>query len=468
MSKKHIDTIYILELQNVAMSLLTKIRKAVGEAIMPDNEPLKVKNYGSMAAFASQNWMEYLGTQLSALWDVVITPQTFYTIHKSNLIVRRYYRKVVKMVAKYWFSITTLKDWKQTPIDNPEKYMEKINYFFSIPTFDLLKQKVFTHAFCSWQIFGIVGETNLTWEKMKLKVLDTRAININTDWYGSPTSYQYVTWDNETFLPDNIVDSLVLYDQDVEYQGISMYQGMVLDALSDVEMQNTTYYYFRNKARPDTVFMLSEDLLNNKDELNEFRNQIKEKFSGSKSTGKPLVSAGIKDVKTLEIWATDISRIESRSFNDTRVAICFGIDKRLVGYDKEVGWSRAEIDSVSQINSNNQIREYATILEDFMTTCVKKFLFKEWDSLNLQISTINDEFTNPVKDRELFLEEVKNGVSSRAEYREEFDRTTDELPEEMYRYTIPKWTTFIDSKPSAADNTNTNADSNSSDNTNDT
>jgi hypothetical protein len=118
----------------------------------------------------------------------------------------------------------------------------------------------------------------------------------------------------------------------------------------------------------------------------------------------------------------DMDLLNLRRFTDTKIATVFWIDKRLIWYDKDVWGSRAEIDSVSQINWNSQIRDYATILDDFMTNSYKKFVNPKFE---YRIQSINDKFVNENEERKLYLDEVKNWVRTRNEYRQWFSLWVD-------------------------------------------
>lgn len=388
-------------------------------------------------------WLSYLGDSINQCGNIRFTKQAFYDIHKNNTLINSYYRKIEKMVAKYGFKVVD----QEGEIVNDTDMVMQIKNFLSVPTFDKFKQEVFTQAFCAGQVFSVVGKENF--EEQKVKILDCRGMSITTDQYGDPVTYNYgwrtgTSWDAERYTPENLLDFMVYYDHDIPYQGISLYQSILTDAMTEAEAGKTNFYFFKNRARPDMLVMLTDDLLRNKEELENFKIQFKDKYSGSNNSGKPILSWGIADVKTLNISNNDMQLLDLRKFIDTKVAIVFGLDKRLIWYNVETGWSRAEIDSVSQIQGNVKIGEYADILNDIITELARKFVYPDGSFDDKRVICINDKFSNVQQDMKTYLELVKNGVISREEFRVEFDMPVDVLPEEMSRFTISSNDVFID------------------------
>lgn len=384
---------------------------------------------------------QYLGNDF--FWccgDITISLRDFYKIHKTNALINKYYRKIVAMVAKYGIQVV---DWEGNVANISDKDMQKIKQFFAIPNFDLFKQQLFTQAFCSGNVFGIVWQVNGAGE-MKAKILDSRGFTINVDKYGDPINYSYNGGRNaqsETFSPDSLYHQIVFYNPDKPYEGLSIYNGIVVDALSDYETGKRQLYFFKNNARPDLIVMLDEGALQDEQTVEYLKNQRTKQYAGSSNAHKPVFSAGVKDIKTISPSNVELDLLNLRRFNDTKIAMMFGIDKRLVGYDKDTGGSRAEIDVVSQINGNAQIREYAVILEDFMTEMIKKFLLPNFE---YRINAINDTFKNDQEDKKIMLALVQNGCITRKEYRQEFDYPIEELPDNMDRFTIQNNNIFID------------------------
>lgn len=392
----------------------------------------------------SSDWRNYLWWNIGACGNVRFTQQSFYDIHKKNILISSYYRKIVKMVGMYGFRIY---DMNNETIKN-DAMLTEIVKFFSIPNFGQFKQQFYTQAFCSWQVFGIVGKENMLWEK-KIKILDSRGMKINIDQYWDPTSYMYGGWIKEkaeTYMPDDIIDDIVYYDHDIPYKWISLYEWLLTDAMTDAEASKTNYFYFENNARPWVIVRLSQDLLNNPQELANFKKEWKERYEWSKNNNKPVVSAWIEDVKVLEMNNSNNQLLDLRKFIDTKVALAFRMDKRLVGYNVESGWSRSEIDSVSQIQGNVAISEFSDMIDSFMTEAVKKFLITNWSFEWYRIHCINEKFSNELKDKEFWVRLVENGIATREEYRKEYDMDTENLPNWMDRFTIPSTQKFIDEK----------------------
>jgi len=420
------------------MSIIDNIKSFVTGKAQGTSE---VKYYNSIMG----SNRSYVGDNLSACGNVRFTKQSFYDIHKNNLTINSYYRKIVKMVAKHGFVVY---DMNNEIVDN-ESLLEEIYKFIWHQDLDILKQQVYTQAFCSGQLFGIVGKINMLGET-KLKVLDSRGMKIDINKYGEPIKYFYSGWADRThadeFSPEDIVDDIVFYDHDLPYQWVSMYQGLLVDAMTDSEASKTNFYYFENNARPWMIVRLSDSLLQNSQELENFKKQWREKYAGSKNNNKPIISAWVEDVKVIEMKSNENQLLDLRKYIDTRVWLTFGLDKRLIWYNVEWGGSRAEISSVSQIQGNVKISEYADILNNFLTTCVKKFLFPNWGFEWYRIVSVNDKFSNEYEDMKLSLELVRWGCISREEFRKEYDMPIEGLPEEMSKFTISSSEKFIDER----------------------
>jgi hypothetical protein len=68
------------------------------------------------------------------------------------------------------------------------------------------------------------------------------------------------------------------YDPDNQNYGMSVYESVVFDAMSDFEASRRNYYFFKNNAAPSVILTLSDDI-ENEDEMKEAISQFKKKFS---------------------------------------------------------------------------------------------------------------------------------------------------------------------------------------------
>lgn len=93
-----------------------------------------------------------------------------------------------------------------------------------------------------------------------IKVLDTRGILVTVDRYDIPVKYTYQTkYGAETLMPSQVVDYIAYSDIDCKYRGMSVYNSVVLDALTNMEASRTQFYFFRNNAQPNLFIMLNPD-----------------------------------------------------------------------------------------------------------------------------------------------------------------------------------------------------------------
>lgn len=363
-------------------------------------------------------WFRYLWSTLWDCWEIKITRQTYYDIHKKNSTIWRYYQEVFRKIGGKWLQIVD-KGWKV--IEDPELKAE-ITKFFSIPTFDLLEQQIFTQAFCSGMVVGIIGEENWLWEK-KIKILDSRGIVLNSDKYWDVKSLQYYpnnnySWKSEKINIDDFYSQLYLMDHDNPIYWRSMYEWIVMDALTDWESAKKQLYFFANGAKPDIIIMLDRDVLNSQEKLETYMEMYNNKYKWSHNSHKTLQSTAIKDIKTLDVNNRDIELLWLRQFIDTRIAMVYWIDKRLIWYDKDWSWVWAEIDVVSTTIANSALKNYAKVIDDFMTNSWKKLVDPNFE---YKIETLTDYYNNPEKTEKLILDKIKEWVISRLEWRKEMN-----------------------------------------------
>lgn len=129
----------------------------------------------------------------------------------------------------------------------------------------------------------------------------------------------------------------------------------------------------------------------------------------------------------------DLDLSSLRHFVDTRIALVFGIDKRLIGFDKDVGGSRSEIDSISKVNGNAMIRLYAQPRDSFMTNSYKKFVDP---SFPYHVRAINDYFIDEDQEKRLAMELAQKGIITLAEARSVAGYSIDDIPEDLNQYYI--------------------------------
>ena len=98
-------------------------------------------------------------------------------------------------------------------------------------------------------------------------------------------------------------------------------EGIVWDAMADLEASKRNYQFFNNNMTPPSIFMLDKDL--SPEETNILIEQLKEQYAGTKNSYKPLIGAGIDDVKVLSVSPKDMEHILQRKLTTEKVASAF-------------------------------------------------------------------------------------------------------------------------------------------------
>lgn len=365
----------------------------------------------------------FVWNRITDCWPIRIWRHTMYEIHKTNKMAFAYRNKIIQMVAREWFYAID-EDWKEIKTSIIKEDMNRLYDFIGWKyNLDLVIWDYFDQLFCAGQVFSIPSKVNWFWlatNDWTLKILDSRGMEIQTDDYWSPVKYLYktTTW-AETFTKSSIVDFIWYRDVDVKHRWISIYNSVVMDAITNFEANRTQMYFFKNNAQPNLFIMLNPDAFMGEQwpaKKQEFDRQRDEKYWWPMNWGKVHSSHLITDIKTLDISNVDLDLLNLRRENDQSFSVVFMLDSRLIGLWKTTG-SYWEVETTTIRQWNEQIDSYSRMFSDFINQNYRKFVnpdfVYEWRCWNGEFKDIN-------KDKDIGLKEVQGWVISPNEYRTKF------------------------------------------------
>lgn len=348
-----------------------------------------------------KNWFEFIGNSLNSCWEVVITLNSFYQIQKFCAEAQAYKTKIINWIGKKWVYLED-ENWK---IIEDNKTLNLILDTFKDNTWQSFKDKYFTNNFCSWDIY-LYPRKSMDWT-ITAQVIDSRIVKKIADEFWTILRYE-IRWKktiNKT--TDELYNSITRYDPDSPINWMSLYQSILYDSLSDSETSKRNFYFFKNNAVPNAVFMLDPNITD-PDQQKIASDKIKEKFAGSENSSKFLVTWWIQDVKTLDVSNRDLELLWMRDFFIKKMGIIFQIDPRLIGYVNDV-WSYASIREIRK-EAQETLKGMSNQFEDDLNNFYKQFVdpkFKYYIRVNSE--TLDDrEFIeeNQRKDIELWLTTV--------------------------------------------------------------
>lgn len=360
----------------------------------------------------------FIWTSLNSCWEVVFSLNTFYEIQNYTTEAQAYKNKIMNWV---WNNGIYLQDDNWKIIEN-SKLQEKILNVFSDNTFLMFKDRYFTHHFCSWDIY-LYPKTNLLWE-IKAQVVDSRTIRKDIDkvwnikWYK-----QTVKWVVKEIPADTLYNSIVRYNSDNPFYWSSLYESILYDAMAERETARRNFYFFKNSALPNVIFMLDPEV-SGKDQIKLAEESIKAKYQWTENSSKFMVSNAIKDAKVLDMSNKDLDLIQMREFFIKKMWMVYQIDPRIIGYTQNA-WADRSISSIRK-EAKETLQTLANQMEYDMNQFYKTFVDRKfWLTIKLNSETFDDRVEiedMQRKDVVLWLVTVNEIRRERwqAEYKEEW------------------------------------------------
>jgi len=370
------------------------------------------------------------------LWTIKTSKKDSFFIMKKNVIVSAAWKLLSNRVGANWIQ---LKDSDGNIVDVEKdaigrEVLERANYFFSTPSLYNYIYRSFGMMLWAGQKFSTVDVMNGTGKAIKeskIKILDSRYINIEPDSYWKPMKYTF-RW-IETFAPSTVVDYIIFEDLDNPIYGQSQIESIIIDALSDQAIGNRQLVFFRNNAMPNIVYMLDKSKIKSQDQVKEFKKIIQENHWGNKQSSKPLASTFIDDIKILEMSHKDLDLINQRLFAHKEAGIILWFDLRLLSYMKDTGWSFSEMDSLTLKNANSQIEVYSKRIEDGMLMEYERFIWEIPYTFKLS----NELYKDIKSETEIIKEWISAGLITPNEWKELLDMqpSKDKRLDEYYQAT---------------------------------
>lgn len=323
----------------------------------------------------------FLWNNLWDCWEIEISLNSFFEVQKYSSEAQAYKDKICSWI------------WKDIYIENEKwevvedkKTLSDIKKVFSVPTFKMLKEQYFTNSFCAGEVY-LYPKTNLLWD-ITAQVVDNRTITKEVDKYWNILWYlQPKTW--KKILNDKMYNSISRYNSSNPMYWQSLYESIVYDAFSEKESSKRQFYFFKNNAVPNSVFILDPEIAT-KDNIKQAQEMIDNKFKWSANSNKPLVSNAIKDVKILDVTNKDLDLINLREFFIKKMWIVFQIDPRLIGFISDVG-AYNSIQAIRE-EARTTLNWYSTQLENDMNNFYKLFIDKKFKyKIKLESESFEDK-----------------------------------------------------------------------------
>lgn len=252
-----------------------------------------------------------------------------------------------------------------------------LNRLFTAQTFYFWKNLFFTNTIISGENYiEPLYNANLRNKKIvKFMPIDSRGMAklIDSNWNligfkQYPLNYQ-IKW-----IMNFTIDELAyfMFWQDVENENLSMWMldWIVFDVLWDIEANKTNFYFFKNSAIPNAIFMLDPDM--SQEDLESAIESIKQKYTGWENHHKFLISTAIKDIKTIDISHKDMDFINQRKFTTDKISSALWIPKELMWYVSDV-WSYSKIVEIRKEFNQSTIAGFEAYLESILNILISKY-----------------------------------------------------------------------------------------------
>jgi len=369
------------------------------------------------------SWWQ-IGTNISSAiytQGTIMNRTQLYEIYKQNADVRQSARKIAQYVGIGGIRLkTTTGDYLDK--SKNEKIYEEIEFILSNPTFLNTKIEIIKHSVVCGEIY-MIPTTNIIDGKMNgLQILDPRTIQkIKKDgqivefiqtkpgggWTQSYTPFPLQATDQKPLL------KYFQYEKHINDETVWMWlvESIIRDCLGDMEASKKNYIYFENNMTPPSMFILDPDLSEEEQEI--LVEQLREQYSGTKNSFKPVIGAGIKDVKMLSISPKDMEHIQQRKMTTDKVCSAIGVPKIILGYTEDVNLNNGETTKIEFI-------EWTVIPRQGFLQYILNEILQDFFDLKYIIELIWPESPAISKEKDMFMKEIEAGTKTIDEYRVKF------------------------------------------------
>ena len=362
-------------------------------------KPTKMDKNG-IINYANSSWFSYVWNKLSDCWEITIDLHTMYKIQRMNTEAQASKNLIVKMIGKKGMQF-----YKGEDLVKDAKWQKIITDLFTDPvtkSFKSFKDKYYTNHFCSGNVNAFFASM-WNWET-KIQVMDTRGMKKEFDGFGNIKEVEYNT---KKIKLEKFHSQITQYDPNNQNIGMSIYESIVFDAMSDFEASKRNFYFFKNNAAPSLILTLSDDI-ENEEEMKEAITQFKEKFSWSENSHWVMASSGIKEVKTVSLSNKDIELLELKKFAIKKMWVVYWFDPRFLWYKDDKNGSHAEYEKMAN-QSDKSMTSFADILEEFMLAITRR-VYPEFPYNFIEL--INDKFLDEQVKQDMILAKMNSWAIS--------------------------------------------------------
>lgn len=383
---------------------------------------IKKSNADIIKKAADKKGYAFVSSGIKSLGDISLSYDTMFNLQRMNPQAQAAKDLIAKMIGK--FGVLFEKDGLLHKDPKREKIVRDLFVDANSGSWKTFKDKYYTNYFCSGMVtggFAVMGDGSY-----RMQILDSRYIEKSFDDYWNIKGIKY---NREDIAVDDTVNQVVKYDPDRPWYGMSIYQTVVYDALSDQEAGKRNYMFFKNGAIPNIILTMDDDL-ENEDEINAAIDQFETKYKGTDNSHWVLALGGVKEIRTLDVSNRDLELLDLRKFSVKVFGMLFWFDPRFLAFRDDENGSHAEYAKLA-VQSDKTMQSYADVLEEFMMQA----LLKVYPNFNYDgIELINDTFLDDETKLKMYKEEIQNAISTPAEIIRRMGKPTSELPESLNQY----------------------------------
>lgn len=343
---------------------------------------------------------------------IKISKDVFYELYIRNGDIRACIRDIAKRVGVKGIYLE-----KDGAVYDKAVLKTSISDVFKYPTFMDFKVELFKHLMVSGEVY-IVPVYNGLNKVVGFRFLDPRTMQK----YANKATGEIVFFTQkipgtkeERFSLDEISYFQFEMNPNNNYDGLSILEGVVYDALTDKEAMVRNYQFFRNGMMPDGIIMLDPEF--DPDELEIAKEKLKTELQGTENAHKMLITNTVKDVKALSLTSRDLDFINQRKLTTEKVCAAIGVPKFIIGYTEGVQRSNGDASYNQYIDGTIKTsQEYA---EYIVNVLYGKFIDKEFSSGTITIRLDGEKIDDRKAIETAQREDIKSGVISLDEARTE-------------------------------------------------
>ena len=298
--------------------------------------------------------------------DAVLSMNTYYDLYRFNGDIRQAVKKIANGVARNWLY---LEDNNRKTIES-NVLTDEVYSLFQTPTFLKFKVDLYRNYLLSWELY-IAPIYNISGQVIWFDVLDSRSVAKYTNEYWVILYFEVNNNQGQVkrYQPDELAYFKFEDDTNNSVNGMWLLQGVVYDALSDLEAMRTNYYFYQNSAIPSAILILEEWM--SVEEMQNAKDMFEQQFRWTKNQHKTLVAWWIKDIKTIALSPRDMEFINQRHLTTEKISALFGVPKAMLWYVEDVNYSNGNVQRVEFIEWT--LRPFETDFEHILNRLLEMF-----------------------------------------------------------------------------------------------